>query len=149
MGAAAAPESQLTAIEVTFLHPENFTDAANSPSGYQLDQNLTLLRKHLIRRAPAYLAAGQKLSVVITNVDLAGGFEPRGLTMQEVRIIRGVYPPKIDLTFKLTDANGKVIKEGSRQLTDLAFDIKLRANNFDSLVYDKALLDDWLRKELR
>jgi len=52
------------------------------------------------------ILAGQKLSIEHYRVDLAGGFEPLGGTMQEVRVMKGVYPPKIDLTFTLTDESG-------------------------------------------
>ncbi len=145
--AAEVAEHPVSPIEVVFVHPEKFTDAGNDRSGYQSDQNLAQLKQYLIHRAAIYFVSGQRLSVSITDVDLAGGFEPHGQTMQEVRIIKGVYPPKIDLSFKLTDTDGKVLKEGTRHLLDRAFNVMSRANSTDTFVYDKALLDDWLRKE--
>ena len=144
--AAEEPEHTLPQIEVLFVHPEKFTDAGNDSSGYQSDQNLAQLKQYLIRRAATVLSNGQKLSISITDVDLTGGFERLGRTMQVVRVIKGIYPPKVDLSFKLTDAEGKVLNEGSRHLIDLAFNIQSRANT-DAFVYDKALFDDWLRKE--
>jgi hypothetical protein len=144
--AAEVTEHPVPQIEVFFVHPEKFTDAGNDRSGYQSEQNLEQLKKFLIRRAATYFSPGQKLSISITDVDLAGGFEPLGRTMQEVRVMKGVYPPKIDLTFTLTDESGRVIKEGKLHLLDLGFNVVSRASS-DTFVYDKAMLDDWLRNE--
>lgn len=145
--ACAAADVPPAQVEVTFVQPEKFTDAGNDPSGYRRDENLGQLKRYLVQRATVYPAAGQVLSISVTDVDLAGGFEPLGSTMEPVRVIRGAYPPKVDLSFRLTDAAGKVLKEGTRHLTDLAFDRKARSTDTNALAYDKALLDGWLQAE--
>ena len=86
------------------------------------DYILGELRKHLQDRAEGYLAEGQKLTVTITDVDLAGEFEPwRGPAAADVRIVKEIYPPRIKLSFRLTDASGAVVKQGERELTNLNF----------------------------
>jgi hypothetical protein len=55
--------------------------------------------------------------------------------------------PRIDLSFKLTDASGKVLKEGARHLSDSTFMMNINPDRSDRRVYEKRLLDDWLRKE--
>jgi hypothetical protein len=40
-----------------------------------------------------------------------------------------------------------VVKEGNRQLRDLTFTMNINPNRNDPRVYEKALLDDWLRSE--
>jgi hypothetical protein len=58
--------------------------------------------------------------------------------------------PRMSLSFQITDADGNVIKEGARRLTDLNFmnNLGLIGRN-QPLYYDKALLDDWVQKELK
>ncbi|ODV12516.1 MAG: hypothetical protein ABT19_11375 [Rhodanobacter sp. SCN 68-63] len=93
------------------------------------------------------LPAGQHLDVVITDVDRAGSFEPwRGPRLSEVRIIKDIYPPRINLSFRLLDAQGKVIREGTRTLRDLGFlTSDTAAARDDSLLYEKRMIDRWLR----
>jgi hypothetical protein len=56
----------------------------------------------------------------------------------------------MDLEFRLLDADGKVVKEGRRDLRDLAFMMKLSIlPNTDRLRHEKELLRDWLNEELR
>ena len=65
----------------------------------------------------------------------------------DIRIVKDVYPPRMDLEFKLTAADGRVIKEGKRQLRDLAFMGKITNNPRDNLRFEKNLLDDWLKND--
>jgi hypothetical protein len=60
-----------------------------------------------------------------------------------------IYPPRIDLTFRLAGGDGKLIREGERKLRDPAF--LLGANDYpdDPLRYEKALIDRWLELELK
>ena len=136
---------------VTFFEPAKFSDASDSSnSASARDATLAELKDYLIRRAAVYLSDGQKLSITVTDVDLAGEFEPwRSTPLSDVRIVRDVYPPRIDLTFRLTDAAGQVVREGRRELRDLAFMAKLVIDPNDPLRHEKVLLDDWLSEEFR
>jgi hypothetical protein len=112
------------------------------------DGILAQIRDYLDTKANYYVPAGQKLTVTFTDIDLAGDFEPwRGSEGMDIRIVKEIYPPKMDLEFKLVGADGTVIKEGKRQLRDLTFMSNLSIHQNDALRYDKALLDDWLRSE--
>jgi hypothetical protein len=149
-GVRATDSKPASRAEVTFSDPEKFTDAADGQRGsdFGRDGNLAELRNYLMQRANSYIPEGQKLIVTITDVDLAGEIEPwRSPRMQDVRIIKSIYAPKIDLTFKLVDANGAVVKEGKRELRDQTFDMNIYPNRNDPRVYEKALFDDWLRSE--
>ncbi|ATC63912.1 hypothetical protein CMV30_08085 [Nibricoccus aquaticus] len=138
-------------VEVTFVNPEKFTDVKDSDFGTerQRDDILALLKEFLVERAPKLLPEGQVLSVTITDIDMAGDFEPwRGPKFNDVRIVKDLYPPRIDLTFKVTDASGAVVKEGTQKLRDMSFQMSASpAFSSDSLRYEKALLDGWLRSE--
>jgi len=80
---------------------------------------------------------------------MAGDFEPwRGAQFQDVRVVKEIYPPRINLSYKLTDASGAVVKEGEESLRDTSFMLTTTPiPNNDSLRYEKALLDNWLRRE--
>ncbi len=149
--AADAPKPDARA-EVIFLEPEKFTDVKDSlvDSEQGRDAILAELKGYIIDQAKRFIPPGQKLTVTITDIDMAGEFEPgRNPRLDEVRIIRDIYPPKIDLTFKLADADGKDLAQGTRHLTDLMFMDKLLVNPNDHLRYEKALLDDWLRADFK
>ena len=136
--------------EVIFLHPEKFSDVRDSNMGSDKGRDgiLQQLKDFIVQRTKAYVPAGQQLIITVTDVDLAGDFEPwRGPEMTDVRVVKDIYPPKIDLEYKLTGPGGKVVKTGQRQLRDLAFQMKLSINRDDPLRYEKALLEDWLRSD--
>jgi hypothetical protein len=138
-------------IEVVYDHPENFTDLKDSEFGNDKvrDAYMKELKEHLESRASRYVAEGQKLSVTITDIDMAGDFEPwRGPRFSDVRIVKDIYPPRINLSFKLTDANGMVIKEDKRELRNMSFQMtSTLAFRDDPLRYEKELLDDWMRSD--
>jgi hypothetical protein len=136
--------------EVIFSQPEKFADVKDDYMGTDKgrDAILSLISEHIVKQAAHYVPAGQMLTVTVTDVDLAGEFEPwHGPSAMDIRIVKDLYPPRIDLSFKLTDAAGKVIKEGTRKLRDLAFNMKISINRDDPLRHEKALIDDWLRQD--
>lgn len=150
VAALGAADPKPVRTEVIFDHPENFTDAADGQRGsdFGREANLNELRDHLIRRADRFVPEGDKLTVTITDVDLAGEVEPwRTPSHQDIRIIKDIYPPRIQLSFKLTNASGAVVKEGTRKLQDLTFNMNIYPNRNDERVYEKGLLDDWVRQE--
>jgi hypothetical protein len=147
---AADADKSASNVTVTFNESEKFTDARSSFGGSTDEGYLAELSKHLQRTAAKHLAAGQKLEITINDIDLAGDFLPGRPNTQDVRVIKEIYIPRVKLSFKLIDADGKVIKEGDRKLSDLNF--MMNANIIgrnESLFHDKALLSDWINKEFR
>jgi hypothetical protein len=56
-----------------------------------------------------YVPVGMQLKMKVTDIDLAGGFEPwRGPQFGAIRITREIYPPRISLEFRLIDGSGNV-----------------------------------------
>lgn len=145
------PTKPFPKTEVVFFEPEKFTDVRDSALGdSEKARNETLgeLRTYLVKQTNRLLAPGQVLKVTVTDVDLAGDFEPwRGGQWADVRIVKDIYPPCIKLAFKLTDAEGNVLAQGDRELRDMAFMMRLSINRDDPLKYEKALLDDWVRAD--
>lgn len=152
IAADSAAEKTDARVEVTYVNPEKFADVKDSSYGSERgrDAYLSELKEHLVDRGSKWLAEGHKLAVTITDVDLAGDFEPwRGAQLSDVRIIKEIYPPRVNLSFKITDATGAVVKEGTRELRDLTFQMTtMTIPSSDHLRYEKATLDNWLRSEL-
>lgn len=138
-------------ITVEFRDPDKFRDVRESLGGSTDESALAALRAYLQEKAPAYLQAGQKLRVTFTDIDLAGDFPGTGGGRYDrVRVIRGIYIPRQEFSFEVTDAAGQVAKQGTRTLTDLNFQAAgLRVGSDQPFFYDKLLLEDWLRKEFR
>ena len=147
------PVKGLAHTEVVFFEPEKFTDVReNGLSDNEKDRNAILgeLRTHIIKQANRLIAPGQQLKITVTDVDLAGEFEPwRSGSMADIRIVKDLYAPDIKLSFQLTAQDGTVIKQGERHLRDMGFMMTLSIDRNDSRRYEKEMLDNWLRQEFR
>jgi len=136
---------------VRYDHPENFAETKEvrafaplrADSGY-----LKTLKAYIEKQAAAELQQGQTLDIVVTDVDRAGSYAPSVGSLQPVRIVEDVYPPRITLHFRLLDSQGQVLREGDRKLTDLAFmyDSPGGFSNTDPLRYEKRVIDRWLAR---
>ncbi|MEO8458889.1 MAG: DUF3016 domain-containing protein [Dokdonella sp.] len=150
----AAAESSPTALDnspvsVTWTDPQKFSDTKSDPSHRPIRTDwIEILASHLKSRAARRLQSGQHLTVTFTDIQRAGRIEPwRGPNMDSVRIVKDIYPPSIDLSFSLTDADGKVLDSGDRKLRDVGFLSRATPFRDAQLQYEKRLLDDWLNKE--
>jgi Protein of unknown function (DUF3016) len=138
--------------DVTFDHPENFTDVKDRalPTDKGRDEILSNIRGFIVDRADRILPEGYSLRMTFTDVDLAGDFEPqRGARWDDVRIVKAIYPPAFKFTFAVMDSSGKVVKQGSESMRDMTFDTRITIDRGDALHYEKDFLDDWLRSNLR
>ena len=149
---AASADKAASAVQVTFAAPEKFTDVKDDymDTAQGRDALLDELKQHITTRAANYLTAGQRLEITVTDVDLAGDFEPwRGTHFQDVRIVKDLYPPRVSLQFRLLNADGTVLSEGKRQLQELGYLMTIAMPTGDPLRYDKEMLNDWLRQEFK
>jgi Protein of unknown function (DUF3016) len=150
--AAGATTPTTSRIEVTFDHPENFTDVKDRalPTDKGRDEILYNIRAFVVDHADRILPAGDTLKITFTDIDLAGDFEPqRGARWDDVRIVKSIYPPAFKFTYSVMDASGRVVKEGSEHIRDMTFDTRITFDRSDSLHYEKDMLDDWMRSNLR
>lgn len=138
-------------VEVQYVHAENFADVGNHRFSDERIRAAYLeqLRGHLVKQAAPLLATGERLSVSVTELDMAGEFEAWRPPSSEARIVKDIYPPRIDLSFRLAAGDGKVIKQGARALRDPAFLTGANRYPDDPLRYEKALIDRWLEQELK
>ena len=145
--AKAAPRT-----EVIFDHPEKFTDIRDMDSPTEQGQAAILdkIRDYLVQETAPMVPEGYKLSIVFTDIRLAGNFEPwRGAQWDEIRVVRDVYPPGFKFTYSVADPSGKVVRKGSEDIRDLDFQLRQLLNYEDNLRYEKDILLEWARRNLK
>lgn len=147
----ALPESD--SVNVRWEDPSRFSELRYSGNRWEASRGnwVQELAGYLRERAEKRLPEGQRLDVDILDIRRAGMFEPwHGPNLQNTRIIRDVYPPRMTLNVRLTDADGNVIAQGERKLSDPGFLMSDSASlNSDPLRFEKRLIDRWLTQELR
>lgn len=134
-------------IAVNYTSPDKFTDLRETATGDASPYYMEQLTKHIKETAAQHLKAGQKLDVNFTDIDLAGDIRPGSI--HDIRVIKDIYVPRMELHFRLTDASGAVVKEGDRRLMDMNYQLNISAglDRNDPLYYDKNMLTDWINKE--
>jgi hypothetical protein len=148
----ATAANSVSRTDVTFDHPENFTDVKDRalPTDRGRDNILGNIRSFIVDRADRILPQGYSLKMTFTDIDLAGEFEPqRGAQWDDVRIVKAIYPPAFKFSYAVMDASGKVVKQGSENIRDMTFDTRITFDRGDPLHYEKDFLDDWMRSNLR
>lgn len=139
-------------VDVRWTDPARFADILYSGNRTQAQRGdwVAQLAQHLRKRALKRLPPGERLDVEITDIRRAGLYEPwRGVGLHDVRVVRDLYPPRMELRFQRTGADGRTIETGERKLVDGGFLMRSSAfGDSDPLRYEKTLIDRWLRDEL-
>ncbi|MEI6893533.1 MAG: DUF3016 domain-containing protein [Colwellia sp.] len=109
-------------------------------------------REHLFKTIEQHIASlaaklpeDRTLKINVTDVDLAGNINIGGI--HSIRIIKQMYPPRINLSYQLIDANDNVIKSDEDVVVrDMNFmtsvPLKYRQKSFG---YEKRMLDKWFK----
>ncbi|HET9048784.1 MAG TPA: DUF3016 domain-containing protein [Chiayiivirga sp.] len=127
-----------TMRELKHLHGKQRTDTEGA---------IKTLASWLSKRAVLRIGSGQTLKVTLIDVDLAGDYEPSaGIDMDHVRVVREMYPPRIELSWRLSDASGASVDEGQTTLTDMSFLSASGPASSRQLAYEMRMLNDWLRE---
>ena len=140
-------------VSVSWEDPAQFSEVRHSGNRYAASQGnwLNNLATHMRKEAEEILPAGHRLELTIVDIKRAGQYEPwLGQRMQDTRIVRDMYPPRMTLRFREMDAGGSVLAEGERKLSDPAFLMKSSPiSDSDPLRYEKRMVDSWLRSNWR
>lgn len=140
-------------VSVAWEDPATFSELRTSGNRFAASRGdwLLQLATYMRTQADKYLPDGHTLQLTIVDIQRAGQYEPwLRPEMQDARIIRNVYPPRMTVSFRELDAAGNVVNQGERKLTDLAFLMNSPPiNNTDPLRYEKRMLDTWLRREFQ
>lgn len=139
-------------VAVSWTDPSQFSELRFSGNRWEAARGdwVRQLASYVQERAARRLPAGQTMDVSITDIQRAGRYEPGlGIRYDSVRIMRDVYPPRMTLSVRITDASGQVVAEGERKLADTSYLMNAStSSNTDPLRYEKRMIDDWLRREL-
>lgn len=134
-------------IKVEFVEPQGgytdfSVDGRRTPRARAALE--TEIREYVQRLAARYLPANAQLELTFNDIDLAGAYEPWRPRLDNVRIIRDVYPPRLQISYGLRDESGALVKQGSTQLTDLDFLRRVYTQpSSDRLRFEKRLLREW------
>lgn len=135
-------------VSVTFMESEKFTDARRGELEPTSKGTLGELQNFIVQTDTRYVPENMRRNIKVTNVALAGDFELfRRPQADQVRITKGLYPPRIALDFELLNSDGSVIRAGKRDLTDINYQLRSVSPREDALHYEKDILRDWLRSE--
>ncbi len=145
IAAVLGPSASLAGVQVRFINPERYTDAG-SFGATSREATIAVFRAHLQKLGERLLAPGQTLTIDILNIDLAGDYEPWRRNLSDVRIMRDITPPSIKLRYILTEKGRRPLR-GEETLTDINYQMNVPARlSSDRYAYEKALLDDWFRR---
>lgn len=150
--AGVKPEHLNAAVSVKWLNPDKFSDvrASNGIDRRYQQRVLDSLERYLHKELPKVIAAGQKVEITVFNLDLAGDVRPMVIDHRDVRIVKSIYPPMIDIEYKLIANDGSVVKTSRRKFRDMGFEMATQVlRGSDNLGYEKAMLRKWIRKEIQ
>ncbi len=139
-------------VSVRWDDPAKFSELRGSHNRYEAERGdwVADIARYLRKQAERKLADGERLEVAIVDIRRAGNYEPwLGFDYRDVRIMRELYWPKIDIAVKRIGADGAVVDERAYILSDPAYlGSATRIGEGDPLRYEKAMIDRWVRREL-
>ena len=140
LGSAAAQAAGT--VSVSYIQPDKFADAADARR--DIEGNLSALTRHLELLGERHLSTGQKLTIEVLDVDLAGEVRPLRRLQQDVRVLKGgVDWPRIKLRYTL-ESPGQPTRRDEQTVADMAYLQRIsRYPDGESLQYEKRMLDEW------
>ena len=127
--------------------PEDYRDMSYRDSNTEKDRLIVMkdLEKYFVHESDNVFTEDLTLTVTITDVDLAGDFEPWRTNVYDIRIVKSIYPARISFEYTMTSADGSIITEGSETLRDTHLIAPIHMRN-DDYPYVKDLYRSWVRK---
>ncbi|QFU24608.1 DUF3016 domain-containing protein [Shewanella eurypsychrophilus] len=145
------PVTEQGMVKITWQDPKSFRDvkaASDIQSRYEA-RTFETLTKNLNKEAGKILKPEQKLEMIVTDLDLAGDVRPTfGATMNDIRVIQDIYPPRITFSYSILEGD-KVVMVGDEKLTDLGFMHTVGRMNDKPLRFEDKLLADWMKKTVK
>lgn len=134
-------------VQVNYLNPDKFADIGLSPQ--EREDSLKHLTRHFEALAKRYLADGQKLSVDVLDVDLAGELRPSRRAGRDLRVLNGGADwPRITLRYAVEGA-GQMPLRGEEKLADMNYSRRLPSTDAtEALHAEKRMLEDWFAARL-
>ena len=139
-------------LKIEWSNPEDFRDADYYYNGGEKSKEIVFnnLERYFKKQAEKRLPEGSVLTMKVTELDLAGDFEPwHAGVWDDVRIVKTIYPAIIEFDYQLVDADGNVLSEGSERLRETMVPQSMSAEfigRSELYPYVKVLVRDWMRK---
>ncbi|WP_223669451.1 DUF3016 domain-containing protein [Kangiella shandongensis] len=94
------------------------------------------------------LPDGQTLAIDIRDLDLAG--HVLLARVNEIRIMKDIYFPRMTFTYKLTNSTGKVLKEGEAKIKDMnyLYHEKTWKRYSEGFYYEKRMFREWFEENI-
>ncbi len=140
-------------VSVTWGDPAEFTEIRRSTNRFEAERGNWVqdIAAYLRKAATRELQPEQRLAINVLDIKRAGDYEPwQNVNARDIRYMRDIYPPRLTFTYTLSRADGSVVAEGEAKLQDTGYlhSIGLQSST-DPLRYEKKLIDDWTRRELK
>ena len=161
-GAVLGQDSASTRI--SFNQPEKFTDFKSANGGRNDGRTVLMaeLERFIRERADMWIPENHSLQIQFNDIDMAGRIVPLPLRASvtgasmglhgsagEQRLVESPWPPRLNFTYTLHDAQGSLVREGSVNISEtqlLRLSPRTRLQRRDVLWYEKALIDSWMRE---
>ena len=102
--------------------------------------------EHFNYEAQNNLPDGYVFNAEIKDLDLAGDVR---YGMNEFRVMKPIYIPRIEFTYSLTDKDGKVLSEGNVDIKDMGYMDRMASIHSDKqFYYDFRLISSWFQDTL-
>ena len=141
---------QAAQVEVTWEEPKSYRDVKPS------NESRTRFRERTFKELDEFftelaekLPDDQKLSITVTDLDLAGqvwpaSFVGMGQSATDVRIIKEIDIPRMSFSYVITGGDSTVLKSEEVKIKDMMFmNTVNRRLPSDNLVYEKNMIEDW------
>ena len=139
-------------VSVTWSDPAKFTDiVASNSTDKAYHKSIEKALSAEFKAQAAKLPEGQKMTVNITDIDLAGEVDPVPTRAgYRVRILKDVYYPQLRFDYKITNQTGAIVKEQADvTLKDAGF--LSRSGNAASrqdFYYERQMIKTWFGKDI-
>ncbi|MFY9291178.1 MAG: DUF3016 domain-containing protein [Methylorubrum rhodinum] len=149
LAALAVPLPALAQVNVRFVAPERYTDAAyRFGSGPPLRVTLAEMRRLFESLGNRVLAPGQSLDIDVLDIDLAGFDQPGGNVPFGLRVVNDVTPPRFRLRYALREGRRTVLS-AEEAISDLNFLMRTaRSSSGQTFYYERELLRDWFQARI-
>ena len=115
-------------------------------------RTLKLLETKIHEQAKKYLPDGQSIEIAVTDLDLAGDLRMTGARQdhRDVRLVKDIYPARMQFHYRLLDASGQVLEEGDASLRSrMPSGAGIRASGNKSLAIERKMLSNWFKTRFK
>lgn len=152
-GYALTIDPDASNVQIEFVDSNTFADIQYGKIDSEKGRAIVLgeIRKTFVKETSKHLPIGYKMTVTVNDIDLAGDREPYPPSFGDFRLLKAVYPPRIDFDYAIYDANEQLVASGNSILSDLAYQNNIRMSfELDEIApWIKDLVRTWAKRDLK